>query len=1304
MRQKTSSRARRFVAAMAAVLVVPALTVLSFMTPAQAADPDSVSLTLTGCRLAPGVTLPTSAGDFICPDEDYTSGNLGKLWNELDLVPYRLIAQAGNSAPETQTYTIAVVLDAVDEGRPGYDVLSEPEINAGLSDATCELDSVGPQEPTYGFGGIDESAYRLLTLTQPKNSTCVLDYYGRLALGSHLFPGSALHANLATEALTTGGVGARDVSIPVKEIEPQDLSKDMTASQGTDYTWDVWKEATPTTAEIENTCEAATGHATFPVDVTVSWERNPATPGMVDIITHVYAMNPAHRTITVDVTDKIYTGSLTPGQGTLLDTATATNVDVPANTTTLVLTHTTTAPATVTQVNDVATATYTDKVTGIEVPGTTEATAFGTVQQNGPVTNATATVTDVEEVTGSGLSFSVDSVSGATGAFDDAYELGSDTTGPVSWTSDEQSGEGSVTFGKTILADTGTIGDGTLSDAAVLTGSDGYTTGGTGDAALALAIEVDTSATLTIDKTIDDVLQGEETATFSFDVVNESDAVVKTETLTFGAGQTSKSVEVIGLEPGAYSVEETPAAGFTGDGPKSVDLSGSICSGAVSFDNEAVPASAKVQKVTVPAGFEADWTFDLMSGETVLESVTTTGDGYVPFETDLGEGTYTVVENDQDGWASDGGSAGCTFTVDLPADAAKAFACEFTNTYDPSVTIEKKGDELSKVGDDVNYTITVTNTGSTGGDAGAPSLVCDVTDPLIAFEKTVTLAAGASDTSQVGPFTIPGGADDPFTNTAAVSCHYPGLTAAVATGSSAWDTNLFQPSITVDKTGPEYAKVGDTVTYSVTITNTSSADTPAMDLTSFSDTLVENIDPPDACDTLAPAGETGDSCSFDYTYTVKAGDGTSLKNEATAVYNPRGFPNEIKASDDHVVTVLHPAYTVSKTCVSTEPVPQEGPADFEVTFVNTGDAALTITAGDGIGTFDLAVGQTKTFDVSVAGPFSGQATADNTVTSSGVLDSDADYGVTWSSGDKEASASCDVGSRVTLKKLTRGVVDPSYDWQFKIWNGPNYGKGSGFLGGSALASGSSLNDADGVLTFGNVNLDPGKAYTVCEMNNLAGAGWTQEWKVKVDGSWVVVPAYNPHGSDTPMQNLGVSCVDFGAGQTYQLTAGGTLEFEVNNASPGCEPRTPGYWKNWSSCSGGGQWLKATGANDPKNEFWALDELLNSPGFLVGDLPLGKDDCVKAVSVLDQRDIKSGKKMASDAAYTLAMHYFAYLLNQAAGAEAPNATTLQAATEAQKILDKVNFIGTGTYLTSKKPDYAAALKWAKILDLYNNGLQ
>jgi hypothetical protein len=42
--------------------------------------------------------------------------------------------------------------------------------------------------------------------------------FRRLALGSHLFPGSSLHANLANQSLTTAGIGSKKVSIPVKEI------------------------------------------------------------------------------------------------------------------------------------------------------------------------------------------------------------------------------------------------------------------------------------------------------------------------------------------------------------------------------------------------------------------------------------------------------------------------------------------------------------------------------------------------------------------------------------------------------------------------------------------------------------------------------------------------------------------------------------------------------------------------------------------------------------------------------------------------------------------------------------------------------------------------------------------------------------------------------------------------------------------------------------------------------------------------------------------------------------------------------
>ena len=93
-------------------------------------------------------------------------------------------------------------------------------------------------------------------------------------------------------------------------------------------------------------------------------------------------------------------------------------------------------------------------------------------------------------------------------------------------------------------------------------------------------------------------------------------------------------------------------------------------------------------------------------------------------------------------------------------------------------------------------------------------------------------AGGAPNTGQnatwhIDDFLIPTSAPDPFVNNASVSCTYPGLNQVVASASDSHSTNLFQPSVKLTKTGPAYAVVNDTVTYNITILNTSSADSPA---------------------------------------------------------------------------------------------------------------------------------------------------------------------------------------------------------------------------------------------------------------------------------------------------------------------------------------------------------------------------------------------------------------------------------------------------------------------------------------------
>ncbi|MGI9197803.1 MAG: hypothetical protein ACR2KE_10120, partial [Candidatus Nanopelagicales bacterium] len=568
----------RLLAAVSAMAVVGALVSVSTGS-AQAAKaptaaaPEGVSFTLEGCRNDGTITLPIG-GQYICPDGVYTSGNLGKGWAELDLVPYRLTSKAGTSAPTSQDFSIAYAVDKEDAGKPGYDVLSAGVLNTALSDASCTPGTAGAESTMApGIGGISTTLYRSFTVTQARNTTCIYDFYARLALGSHLFPGSSLHANLGLISdgkVDTGGIGAKDVSIPVREIEPQAINKDMSAVRGSDHIWNVTKQATPSSVNLGNTCEVSGDYASASIDETITWTKSSAIPGAAMITTNIYATNPSARTIQVSVSDKIYAGATSTG--TPLETKSFDPVNVPAKTTSLLVgTHTYTwMNPTDTTVNDVATATYTDVVTGIPIPGTTTASASATVQNTGPATNASAVIDDTETLTGAGLQFSVDSVAGATGSFT-GYILGTATASPVRWTSASQSDSGSVTFRKTIYAAKGTIQpNGVLGDVARATGSDGYASA---DATASVDIAVDTLAILGIDKTIPAgvITKGSESATFAFDVVKADDTVASPQ-VNFNSGETSQSTSATGLVPGIYTVSERTATNWEPVASKQVDL------------------------------------------------------------------------------------------------------------------------------------------------------------------------------------------------------------------------------------------------------------------------------------------------------------------------------------------------------------------------------------------------------------------------------------------------------------------------------------------------------------------------------------------------------------------------------------------------------------------------------------------------------------------------------------------------------------------------------------------------------------
>src|SRR5205807_3813206 len=132
---------------------------------ATASDPVHINFTLEGCRNTGSIVLPI-AGQFVCPDAAHTTGNLGKGWNELDLVPHRVTLQA-TSGNETYSFIVAGDYKNGSGTGTGWDVISDLVLNTAKSAASCTAATMGPQTitaPGAGVGGADQTIYRPVTV------------------------------------------------------------------------------------------------------------------------------------------------------------------------------------------------------------------------------------------------------------------------------------------------------------------------------------------------------------------------------------------------------------------------------------------------------------------------------------------------------------------------------------------------------------------------------------------------------------------------------------------------------------------------------------------------------------------------------------------------------------------------------------------------------------------------------------------------------------------------------------------------------------------------------------------------------------------------------------------------------------------------------------------------------------------------------------------------------------------------------------------------------------------------------------
>lgn len=231
----------------------------------------------------------------------------------------------------------------------------------------------------------------------------------------------------------------------------------------------------------------------------------------------------------------------------------------------------------------------------------------------------------------------------------------------------------------------------------------------------------------------------------------------------------------------------------------------------------------------------------------------------------------------------------------------------------PAIEVLKTGPALSKVTDVVTYTYTITNT-SVPPSAPVLDLVSvldqgvgwpglgDLTATALA-NGCASLATGAVCTFQV-PHTVVAGVPDPLVNEVTATYRLTAFNLAV-TATDSHSVNLFQPSITFGKTGDPLSKIGDSTAYTLTLTNTSSSDSPDL-VCRITDALLGL----DQTVTLA-AGAAPAVVTRQYTVPTTALD--PLVNTANVTCSPVGFPNVLTATASHTVNLFQPSIQVDKS-------------------------------------------------------------------------------------------------------------------------------------------------------------------------------------------------------------------------------------------------------------------------------------------------------------------------------------------------------------------------------------------------------
>jgi hypothetical protein len=348
------------------------------------------------------------------------------------------------------------------------------------------------------------------------------------------------------------------------------------------------------------------------------------------------------------------------------------------------------------------------------------------------------------------------------------------------------------------------------------------------------------------------------------------------------------------------------------------------------------------------------------------------------------------------------------------------------------------------------------------------------------------------------------------------------------------------------------------------------------------------------------------------------------------------------------------------------------------TFTFTGDAAGSIGDGGTITVNDLVPG---TYTSTEADPTPGFDLTNITCNDSGSATASS-----GSTATRTATFKLDPGETVTctftnrqrghvrvVKTVNGNPLTGAQSYTFQLRSGASAGAAGTIL--ETLTVNAST--PSGTLNF-TTYLVPGQTYQLCEQMQ---PGWMTSLGPPI------YSVYNPSGDNS------VVCTDF------TVAAGGLKIFNIDNKPPpGGLALTIGYWKNWSSCSGG----KQKPVLDQKLLAAANGGAPITLGLLVlNPTTLGAGTaCTYAVNVLNKTTIDGKKKMSSDPLINMAAQLLAADLNVVSGAGTCAAST-SAITQAHTLLTNYNWNGLTYAPKLSSGDAALANSLATLLDRYNN---